>query len=178
MQLIQIIFFLCKRSTNPNTIFVWIRALFDFEDFCCSVNVASKGWFPYNRSRSLLIASDCERLMAILWKHFPAITHDRWDRKCSILAIVSDPQRSFGWTISATRRSSAIIWKLSLRPCSNVELFMHSRTLVVIRLGQILFKTRPSAFSNSPSSLYYTTKRGASAETTVYIAFSFLLFKM
>ena len=33
-------FFLGKRSTNPNRIFVWIRILFESEDFCCSVNVA------------------------------------------------------------------------------------------------------------------------------------------
>ena len=47
---------------------------------------STKSWFPYNRSRSLLITSDPKWLMAILWKHFPAIAHDRWYRKCSNLS--------------------------------------------------------------------------------------------
>ena len=33
-------FFLCKRATNPNTIYVWIRRIFQSEEFWCSVNLA------------------------------------------------------------------------------------------------------------------------------------------
>ena len=73
--------------------------LFKYIHYVVPLNLSleqPKGWFPYNRSRSLLIAGDPDRLMAILWKRFPAIAiaHDCCDRKCSIWAILSVLQPS------------------------------------------------------------------------------------